>query len=403
MIQYHTTQDPKDCCGCRACEQICNHKAIQFLPDKEGFLYPLIDESRCVNCSLCEKVCPMQKDNLPLHEEGSAFAFQSGEKSLLSESSSGGAFSAIANIVFKRGGVVYGAAWDGKYVRHKRIDTPEQLHLLMGSKYVQSDTATTFAEAKKDLNEGRFVYYSGTPCQIAALRLFLRKDYDNLITSDLVCHGTPSPLLLVHTIEHIEKRIKGEFLNYNFRDKKIKGWAIASSSMYKMQNGGNKYLKHSKEMETYFNAFIAGHLMRYNCYSCPFARTQRVGDITIADYWGVKRFHPELSQAGQGMSLLLGNTPQGNKFIQLLTLDNFVKAVDLKEASIPNKNLRQPTTYSKERETSYQLAYNDYTGFLKKYYKGNYYKNVLRCELEYFIRSHKSIFAFVSRISKIKK
>lgn len=403
MIKYHTTKNPSDCCFCRACEQVCSKKAISFSADDEGFSYPKVDETLCIECGLCQKVCPMQEPQKVFNAEGKAYAFQLKDNVLLSISSSGGAFIAIANSVLDKDGVVYGAAWEGKRVLHRRVDDKRDIHIVMGSKYVQSDTLNTYVQAKKDLKQGRIVYYTGTPCQIAGLKLFLRKDYDNLITSDLICHGTPSPKLLEETITNIEKRIKANFIKYDFRDKKIKGWACSSSSSYRQPNGEICYLKHSREMEAYFTAFMAGHLMRMNCYQCPFATYQRVGDLTIADYWGVKKLHPEFPNPSFGMSLVLVNTEKGERLFQEISKENFSHEVDLHEASVPNINLRQPTEYHPERENSYHLAFADYESFLKKYYKGNYFVNNIKSQLEYFIRSHGWLFALVSKTKRVLK
>lgn len=403
MIRYYTTQDPFDCCGCRACEAVCTKGAISFSNNEEGFAYPQIDKSICTDCGSCERACPMVKVKQLLFPMGKAYAFQTYNKQKLAKSSSGGAFFAIANMVLSEGGVVFGASWDGKYVKHKQVTEVEKLYSLMGSKYVQSDTANTYWEVKKYLQDGRSVYYTGTPCQIAGLRLFLRKDYDNLLTSDLVCHGTPSPKILAETITHIEERVKGKFVEYNFRDKKVGGWSCSSSSSYITESGQTIYLKHSKEMDAYFNAFISGHIMRKNCYKCPYAQINRTADITIADYWGVKQLHPEFSEINKGMSLIISNTPHGDSIIKILATSNFVKQVDIAAASNSNLNLIHPSPYSKEREYTYNMAFNDYSNFIDKYYVGNYYKRKIYTDIVYYIRSHEWIYNIVSKLCNIWK
>lgn len=403
MVKYCLTHNSVDCCGCKACEQICAHQAISFHIDGEGFEYPSINEANCVQCGLCDKVCPMEEAEKTLHPQGKAFAFQLSDKGQLLNSSSGGVFYAVASTILKENGVVYGAAFEGKIVKHKRVDISEDLIDLMGSKYVQSDTGDTYALVKKDLRDGKMVFYTGTPCQIAGLRLFLRKEYDNLLTADLVCHGTPSPKILADTISHIEDRLKALFLNYSFRDKKVGGWSCSSSSSYE-RGGKRTYLKYSKEMEAYFNAFISGHLMRMNCFQCPFSRIERPGDITIADYWGVKVLHPEFPNISNGMSLLICNTEKGLFILQKLSSANFVKEVELQNAAENNHNLLSPTPYSAERDLSYQLFFNDYKGFLKKYYKGNYLKDSTKAKVVYIIRNNEWIFKIVSKlIHAIKK
>ncbi len=402
MIRYIKTQRAADCCGCRACEQICAHHAISFHVDEEGFLYPSINETDCVQCGLCEKVCPMEQAETMLNPQGRAYAFQLSDKESLLNSSSGGAFYAISSFVLSENGVVYGAAFDGKIVKHKRVDCQANILDLMGSKYVQSDTGDTYSQVKQDLKEGKNVFYTGTPCQIAGLRLFLRKEHENLLTADLVCHGTPSPKILADTISHIEDRLNAHFQSYSFRDKKVGGWSCASSSSYKI---GEKrtYLKYSKEMEAYFNAFISGHLMRMNCYHCPFARLERTGDITIADYWGVKKLHPEFPNIGKGMSLFVSNTEKGEHIIQKLLFKNFVREIDLLQAAQKNRNMQMSTPYVVERESIYKLFFNDYKGFLKKYYKGNYFKAKIKAYVIYFIRDNEWLFKIVSSLVHLIK
>jgi coenzyme F420-reducing hydrogenase beta subunit len=401
MINYITTKRKEDCCGCKACEQICAHHAISFHNDEEGFWYPSINEINCVQCGLCEKVCPMEEANMTLHSQGKAYAFQLSDKEQLLNSSSGGVFFAISSSVLSENGVVYGATFDGKTVKHKRADSLADIEELMGSKYVQSDIGNTYIQVKQDLKDGRKVFYTGTPCQVAGLKLFLRKEYENLLTADLVCHGTPSPKILADTISHIEDRLKARFKNYSFRDKRVGGWSCSSSSYVK----GNKrtYLKYSKEMEAYFNAFISGHLMRMSCYQCPFARLERPGDITIADYWGVKELHPEFLNISKGMSLYISNSKKGGDLLMKLSANNFVHEVDLQQAAEKNHNLKAPTSYPKEREKSYLLFSTDYNGFLKKYYKGNIIKDSIKANLIYIIRNNEWLFNMVSKLTHVIK
>lgn len=244
MIKYILSVDASDCCGCRACEHVCAHHAIQMKPNEEGFLYPVLDGSKCVDCGLCEKVCPMMNPIKAQNEEGTAWVAQNLDIEDLKTSSSGGGFIAIAKYVLSQGGVVYGAAYqDGPIVAHERVDDIAKLERLKGSKYVQSDTRDAYSNVKIDLKDGRMVYFVGTPCQVAGLKLFLRKDYDNLITSDLICHGTPSPKIFQNTINHIEKKLNADFEDYSFRDKKVRGWSCSSSSSYKSRaNGKKKYI-----------------------------------------------------------------------------------------------------------------------------------------------------------------
>lgn len=405
MIKYALTSNDSDCCGCRACEQVCAHHALSMKPNNEGFLYPVLDTSKCVECGLCERVCPMMHPEKAQHEEGMAIVTQNTDSEDLKTSSSGGGFIAIAKYVLSKDGVVYGAAYqDSPTVAHERVDNINDLEKLKGSKYVQSDTRDVYSQIKVDLRNGKLVYFTGTPCQVAGLKLFLRKEYENLITSDLICHGTPSPRIFQNTVSHIEKYLDADFVDYSFRDKKVRGWSCSSSSSYKRHaNGKVKYLNYSKDMEAYFKAFISGHLMRMNCYQCPFANTHRCGDITLADFWGVRKYMSDFPSVHKGVSLLLLNTEKGRKIMDAIKQTMYVRPIDMQTAIDTNANLRQPTPFNKERMNSYRLAFDNYPAFLKKYYQGNYLVNYLKVQVEYTIRKYPWLFTLVSNTKKLLK
>lgn len=405
MIKFILTQDPSDCCGCRACEQVCVHKALHFKEDNEGFLYPVLDSSLCVDCGLCGKVCPLMNPEKVQHEEGEAYAAQYLEPDDLKTSSSGGGFIAIAKHILSKGGIVYGACYQGgPLVAHERVDVLENIERLKGSKYVQSDTLNTYKMVRADLKNGRLVYFTGTPCQVAGLKLYLRKDYANLLTSDLICHGTPSIRIFQNTVKHLEHSLDADLTDYSFRDKRVRGWSCSSSCYYKRHVDGKvKYLNYSKDMEAYFNAFISGHLMRMNCYKCPFANRYRCGDVTLADFWGVRKRMPDFPGIHKGVSLLIANGVKGKQLMEELKSYFYIRPVSMEDAIATNANLKQPTPFVEDRKTSYELAFNDYPAFLKKYYKGNYFVNNLKVQTEFFIRKHEWIFALISNAKKYLK
>lgn len=405
MIKYILTKDASDCCGCRACEQACTHQALRMEANEEGFLYPVIDTSKCVDCGLCGKVCPMMNPQQVQNPMGKAYAAQNKETDELKTSSSGGGFIAIAKYVLAQNGVVYGAAYqDGPIVVHERVDNFNDLEKLKGSKYVQSDTRDVYSQIKVDLRNGKLVYFTGTPCQVAGLKLFLRKEYENLITSDLICHGTPSTTIFQNTVSHIEKKLNADFKDYSFRDKRVRGWSCSSSSSYKLRTNGKEiYLNYSKDMEAYFKAFISGHLMRMNCYKCPFANTHRCGDITLADFWGVREQLPDFPAVHKGVSLLIVNDDKGVRLMEKLKEHFIIKPISMEVAAESNHNLRQPTPFSDERKASYNLAFYDYSAFLSKYYIGNYFVNNLKVQIEYTIRKYPWVFSIVSHLKRILK
>lgn len=405
MIKYVSTLEPKDCCGCEACIQICGHHALKMEENEEGFLYPKIDMDACVECHLCEKVCPMENMEKTLNEKGKALAIQYKKTEDLALASSGGGFIAIASLIIGQGGVVYGAAFDKNMeLNHVRVDKTSELKQLQGSKYVQSNIGQTFKNIKRELCEGKEVYFTGTPCQVAGLKLFLMKTYDNLLTSDLVCHGIPSQKIFRNTFEHMERKYDAKITDYSFRDKTIRGWACSSSSSYKRNTDGKSFkVKYSKDMEAYFEAFIAGDLMRMNCYYCPFARNERVGDITLADFWGVRKIFPDFHDIYRGVSLILLNTGKGKRLFDNIRNTFYVRAVDLAVASASNRNLHVPTPLTDRRKTSYSQAFNDYKDFLDTYYKKNYFVSKMKIEIEAFVRRHHTLFYLISALKHLKK
>lgn len=401
-LTYFSTLNPADCCGCKGCEQVCSHKAIFFEVNNEGFEYPHLDTELCVNCGLCVNVCPMTNAASVKQPIGQAIVVQNNNSSDLMSSSSGGAFVAIAKYVLNRGGVVYGAAYaNGTIVEHRRVVSETGLIDLVGSKYIQSDIKNSFSNVKNDLKNKKLVYFTGTPCQVSGLRLYLRKDYDNLITSDLVCHGVPSPKIFQKVVQSISEQVGGSIIDYSFRDKRIHGWSCCSSSSWKIGNK-KKYVKYSKDMEAYFNAFISGDLMRMSCYECPYACRQRTGDITIADFWGVRRMYPDFPNISKGVSLILVNSEKGKYIINNIIQNFYSMKITIEEGAKYNHNLNHPTSITQRRFESYILAFGNYRKFVERYYQGNVFINRIKVEFEYFLRKHSTLFTIVSKLSKIK-
>lgn len=372
MIKYIQTQKSDDCCGCRACEQVCSHQAITFHEDIEGFIYPILNDEKCVDCGLCELVCPLEhpsqvKNNKPI----AIYAAQLKDKDKLLKSSSGGVFTAIAEYVILSGGVVFGAAFtDNLVVKHIEVDTIEGLFRLRGSKYLQSEMGTCMTEIKHHLINGRLVYFVGTPCQVAGLKLFLRKTYDNLITSDLVCHGTPSRKIFSTVVKRISEKYNSDVIAYSFRDKKTLGWGCSSSSSsIKQPNGKIRYLSYDSTMKSYFNAFITGNLMRRNCYSCPFATEERTSDVTIADFWGLPKNQFKYFDVIDGVSLVMINSVAGERIWDIVSAQVEYRSETFDHAAKVNGNLRSTSLPGKDRDISYQLAFKDIQGF-EKYFLG---------------------------------
>lgn len=309
MNRYLTSGDPSHCCGCRACEQACPTKAITILPNEEGFLYPVVEQSRCVDCGLCGKVCPVE--HRPEGREIAAvYGVQHRDEAILKGSSSGGVFRLLADHVIGEGGCVVGCKWgDGNRPVLAVAESVQELLPMQGSKYLSSDTNTVYSQVKQRLEAGQRVLFTGAPCQCAGLLNYLRKPYENLITADFLCHGMPSQQIFDAYIDDLENRLGTKVYDIHFRDKSVRGWGMAFS--YRYQKGGReKKICNVGWTDPYLHGFIQGYFYRYSCYECPFRGGSRFTDLTFCDYWGVEKKHPSLP-SHKGVSAVSVNSQKG--------------------------------------------------------------------------------------------
>lgn len=344
-----------DCTGCRLCEQICSKKCITFASDSEGFLVPQIDKDNCIDCGLCVKVCPQLKD-VSLKVPIETYAACASDELDLSKSTSGGAFYFMAKQMIANGGMVFGCIFNEELrAQHHHASTLDEVKKMRGSKYVQSDTLNTFDEVLTLLKKENPILYTGTPCQIAGLRRYLEaKHADNsmLITVDIVCHGVPSPGLFNKYKEWYEKKNKCHIIAYDFRCKDNVGWNNGYFAKVVTDRGTKIFSSHK---DPYFYAFLKGKTYRECCYNCKYSKTNRVADITIADYWGIDKIHPEFFNKN-GVSLVLVNTTKGYEYFKNTEgLDVFVS--DLNKAKVYNRNLNTPVVRPQERGTIYNGLY----------------------------------------------
>lgn len=334
------------CTGCRTCEQLCPTNSISIRPDHEGFLEPVIDKMTCIDCGLCSKRCPQNKLQV-LSPSQNVYGFRYKDSNTLYHSASGGAFVALAKYILEQNGVVYGSVYvdQNMHVCHVRVDDLKDLKRLQGSKYVQSDTQHTFNEVLLDLKEGLKVLYSGTPCQIAGLKSYLNKNYDTLVTVDIICHGVPSPLLFEKYILWMSNKYS-KIIEYNFRDKKG-GWGLTAMASTK-----TKIIQRYCNLDPYYFHFLEGNTYRESCYKCQYARAERVSDITIGDYWGIEDEHPEF-YSEKGVSCVLINTTKGEEIFKKIKDKAICIESTLEKVSHQNGNLNHPTNRNSIRDYIY--------------------------------------------------
>lgn len=303
-------EDKKECCGCWACYNACPKHCIDMKEDKEGFRYPTVDTSLCIDCGLCEKVCPVihaDKEDVPHEQQG--FLAQHKDESIRKESTSGGAFTAIASWIIRQGGIVYGAGYrKGTFVvEHQGVETEKDLSIFRNSKYVQSNVGNTFKQALEHLKAGRWVCFSGTPCQIEGFRRYLHhREYEKLVCVDLVCRGIPSPRILTRYIESQQTLIGGEFTNVLFRDK-YHGYHYSTFSIYNKHQ--SKDYHKGVDTNAYLRAFFNNLSDRPSCYDCRFKKRYRKSDITLWDCFPIEKFTRKLD--GKGTTRVLVQSEKG--------------------------------------------------------------------------------------------
>ena len=306
------------CSGCSACFNICPSNAIRMFPNKQGFLYPEIIRNVCINCQLCKRVCPIINDTKAENSIDVAYACYTKNEYIRLKSSSGGIFTELSQIILEKGGVVFGVAFsdDFKSVKHIGVDNIDDLEKLRGSKYVQSDIGDTYKQAEEFLKCGRFVLFTGTPCQIAGLKKYLGRDYDNLLTQDIICHGVPSPLVWNRYLDYQCDRHGTELdttKKPDFRCKD-KGWTDYSLKLH--FKDGSIYNKLFSQ-DLYMRAFLENICLRPSCYACKSKSYNRNSDITIADFWGIKEIDDSMYD-NKGTSLVFVNTKKGENIISSL-------------------------------------------------------------------------------------
>lgn len=349
---------PEQCCGCGACVNACAIGAITMQENEAGFLYPRVDAALCVRCGRCVDVCVFTEPSAGANGEPDVYAAAIADEQVRMDSSSGGVFTALANAVLDKGGVVFGAAWtDDLSLSHIGADSPAALAALRGSKYVQSATGDTFRQVKKLLADGRYVCFSGTPCQIAGLKAFLGRDDEKLLTVDLICHGVPSLRMLRDDLSYVSGGSTAAIQDVRFRDKRY-GWGVKGSFL-----SGDSRVRYNAGTSPYYFYFLKGEVYRESCYHCRFPSEGRQGDITLGDYWGVQE--ALTSRMGvdpdKGVSCVLVNTDKGRRYLSSVEHTLAIAPSDRAAAEKRNKQL-----------TSHSVPLPEHQALLDGYIRNGY-------------------------------
>lgn len=359
---YLKSGKKSECSGCTACKNICPKNAIQMIEDEEGFKYPKIDKEKCINCGACYKICPnVKKDETNTIKEAYGVKHKNENERITSRS--GGVFIALSDYVLKQGGIIYGAELKEDFtVIHSRAENKKQRDKFKGSKYIQSDMKDIIKKVQQDLKENRKVLFSGTPCQVAAVKSCVsKKDQENLYTCDLICHGVPSNKIFREFLKYIEKISGKTIKNFNFRDKRF-GW----ESHYE-----TAIFDDNTEMTTqYFRNLFYGHnILRPSCYECNYANIHRPADITIADFWGIENVAPEFMDE-KGVSLVIINNDKGKEWFEEVKDNLHTIYCSVEDCVKYTYTLNQPTPVAETRDEFWQDYNNkDFNYIIEKYAK----------------------------------
>jgi coenzyme F420-reducing hydrogenase beta subunit len=357
--------DVAECCGCSACVQKCPKHAITLKNDQEGFGYPVVDDDLCVDCGACLNVCHMQHvdfDPLNATTKASYCAYNKNDE-ILKDSSSGGIFWLLVQYILRKNGVVYGAVADGFSVFHRRGSSIEDCMAFRKSKYLQSNIQNTYTEARSDLQNGIYVLYTGTPCQIAGLFSFLGKTYNNLITCDVVCHGVPSKFAFDKWLYDLEKTKGATPVSMVWRDK-INGWK-PNYLTYKFSDGS--VWSAPSQQNLFQKAFLDNLYLRPSCYSCRYARLPRIADISLADFWGYSGLLKE-KNCNKGLSIVIVSTDKGLEFIEELKEGAVIEPVNLDLVKRCSRHVYLHPAYNKKRSAFFSyLRKHSFTESANKY------------------------------------
>lgn len=373
-IQYNVPTH--SCCGCGACVNICNKNAINYREDDYGFIVPEVDSEKCVNCGMCVKVCPAL--NSSKNNVQNAYAAISKDANLLLQSSSGGIFGVLASYILNKGGVVYGCQMDNNHIaQHIRVDNIEDLPQILRSKYVQSNLGFIFRQIKKDVNNGLLVLFAGTPCQVSAVKNYIGCK-NNLIVVDIVCHGVPSQKFFSSYITYLKRN------NFNFK-------SLAFRAKKQVYNGMNWYYSikyadskaptfHNWPEEAYTYYYMNSYTNRESCYECKYTTENRVGDLTLCDYWKWGWYH-DTFKTGSTISGVLVNTEKGELLLERVKSSIEIQKTELEWIVNNNSCLRTPAKRPMQREKLLDKWLSGGYESIQEMYKREYKYKILKSKI----------------------
>lgn len=380
------------CCGCTACYSICPKNAIEMVRDKEGFLYPRVNKEKCINCGMCKRVCPILNKAELNNFKPRAYLFQNKNEKIREDSTSGGFFSSIGEYVIENNGIVYGAAFDKNFaVNHEGATKLDELKIFRKSKYVQSNQNDCFKEVKQNLEKGKLVCYSGTPCQVGGLKSYLRKEYENLILIDIMCHSVPSPLVFEKYKNYILKKMNAnKILSVNFRDKIKYGYKYPMMTV----ETDNGIYSEGIDTDPYLRAFFSDVSVRPSCYNCQFKTMKRVSDITIWDCFNINEIDKSFDD-DKGTTRLLIQSEKGEQLLKKLK-NIKLKELDINIATKRVKEMTSSVNYNDKRKTFFENI--DDNNVFEKYYPIN-----AKTKLNSFIRKTLAVTGVYSSVKSFAK
>ena len=360
------------CCGCSSCSDACPQHAIEMVENEKGFLIPQINEDLCVNCGLCVEICDFKKDKYSENNTTHAYSLVVNNKDVLEKSTSGGAFSVLSNAVFMQDGVVAGCVMEKDFTIHHVVTSDKTgRDKMRRSKYVQSDMSGIWQSMRKELETGRLVLFTGTPCQCAAVKSRFGNHYENLLVVDFLCHGVPNNKMFKEHVRFLEGKYNKKIFDYTFRDKRY-GWNGTNNNVLTDKGWRSKWIN-----QVSYQFFTSGLSLRDCCFGCPYRSQHRPSDITIADFWGIEKLTHKKNHTG--VSLVLTHSPKGEALLECAKKDCVLVEYPFEkvESRIAISSAPKPKKYEQFWDI---YGKNGYEGLVKVFFD-NSYKNRIRYEI----------------------